>query len=80
MADYHNCTVRYKRNNVVIVIAIDKIGESGNNYGLWIGTENPNTLTEVASFGSEDKANTFCKWLDFIFEFNNDKEVVKWDA
>lgn len=70
MADYKNCSVRYKRNNVVIVI--DKIGEFGKNYGLWIGTENPNTLTKVASFGNDDKAMNFCKWLDYMLGSTNE--------
>lgn len=68
----------YKRGGVYI--SIEKIDGFGKNPGLWIGTDNPNMQVKVASFGSEDKANTFCKWLDFIFEFNNDKEVVKWDG
>jgi hypothetical protein len=36
-------------------------------------------MVKVASFGSEDKARLFCKWLDYMFGLNNDEQAVKWN-
>ena len=35
---------------------------------------------KVASFGSEDKARLFIKWLDYIIGATDDEGSVKWDA
>ena len=43
-------------------ISVEKI--YGKNPGLWIGTRNG--MTKVASFGSADKAEIFCKWLKYL--------------
>ena len=56
--------MRYERGNVVI--AVQTIEGLGKNPGLWIGTNNPNGVWKVASFGSEDKARTFCKWFEYM--------------
>ncbi len=53
----------YSRGDVKI--SIEKIDGFGKNPGLWIGSGNQ--LVKVASFGSEDKAQTFCKWLEYLF-------------
>ena len=56
--------MRYERGNVIIEVS--KVDGFGKNPGLWIGTKNPNTVSKVASFGSEDKANTFMKWFEYM--------------
>jgi len=56
--------MRYERGNVVV--AIETIDGFGKNPGLYIGTNVPNTVWKVASFRSADKAQTFCKWLEYI--------------
>ena len=61
-----------------VIITVERVEEFGKKPGLWIGTQNPNELVKVASFGSEDKAVTFCKWLDYLLDINNDREQVKW--
>ena len=67
----------YKRGQVSI--SVQQLDGFGKNPSLWIGTENPNQLVKVASFGSEDKANQFCKWLEYMLGFTNDETAVKWD-
>lgn len=61
--------MRYGRGNVVI--GVYKVDGLGKNPGLWIGTKNPNMVWKVASFGSEDKANTFIKWFEYITGLTN---------
>lgn len=61
----------YKRNGVTI--SVERVDGFGKNPALWIGTENPNQIVKVASFGSEDKANQFCKWLEYILGDNRKK-------
>ena len=68
----------YKRGQVSI--SIHQLDGFGKNPALWIGTENPNQMVKVASFGNEDKARLFCKWLDYLFGLNNDEQVVKLDG
>lgn len=77
MADpEHN--IRYKRKGVSI--SVEQIDGFGKEPGLWIGTESPNTRVKVASFGSEDKARLFIKWLDYIIGVTDDEGSVKLDA
>jgi len=66
----------YKRGQVSI--SIKKVDGFGKNHGLWIGTDNPNQMVKVASFGSEEKARLFCKWLDYMFGLTEEGSV-KWD-
>lgn len=68
---------RYIRNGVNI--SVETVDGFGKNPGLWIGTANPNMSVKVASFGSEDKAKLFCKWLEYITGINNDREAVKYE-
>ena len=68
----------YKRNDVLI--SVEKIDGFGKNPGLWIGTDSPNEMVKVASFGSDDKAKTFCKWFEYVARINLDRKAVKWDA
>ena len=67
----------YKKADVKI--GVDWIDGFGKNPGLWIGTDNPNQMVKVASFGSQEKADLFEKWLAFMLGID-DREVVKWDA
>lgn len=62
-------TNKYKRGRASIVV-----DGFGKNPGLWIGTENQ--AIKVASFGSQDKADLFCKWLEYILGLNNDAPEV----
>ena len=66
---------KYRRGNVSI--AVYQLDGFGKNPSLWIGTENPNEMIKVASFGSQDKADLFCKWLEYILGLNNDAPDVK---
>ena len=70
--------MKYQRGNVFI--EVEKVDGFGKKHGLWIGTNDPNQMVKVASFGSEDKARTFCKWLDYMFGLNDDGVEVKWDV
>ena len=72
----HN--VRYKRKGVSI--SVEQIDGFGKNPALWIGTDDPNQQVKVASFGSEEKARLFIKWLDYIIGATDNEEAVKWDA
>ena len=59
-------------------ISVEKVDGFGKNPGLWIGTKDPNQCVKVASFGSEDKAKQFEKWLRYIIGFSS--EEVNWDG
>ena len=67
----------YKRGQVSI--SVHQLDGFGKRPALWIGTEEPNQMVKVASFGSEDKANLFCKWLEYLLGFNSDEGSVKWN-
>lgn len=66
----------YKRGHVSI--SVEQIDGFGKKPGLWIGTDYPNQMEKVASFGSEDKARLFCKWLDYMFGLTEEGSV-KWE-
>ena len=66
-------TNKYKRGRASI--AVYQLDGFGKNPGLWIGTENQ--AIKVASFGSQDKADLFCRWLEYILGLNNDAPDVK---
>ena len=67
--------MRYERGNVVI--SVEKIDGLGKYPGLYVGTNNLNMVWKVASFGSEDKAQTFMKWFEYMIGLRKDepKEV-----
>lgn len=67
----------YKKNDVLI--SIEKVEGFGKNPGLWIGTEDPNIRVKMASFGSEDKAATFCKWLEYFLDLE-DREMLTYET
>lgn len=66
-----------KRNDVMI--SVHQLDGFGKNPALWIGTENPNQMVKVASFGNKDKADLFCKWFKYIVGLIDDRREVKWD-
>lgn len=68
--------VTYKRGHVSI--SIGQVDGFGKNPGLWIGTDNPNQMVKVASFGSYEKAKLFCKWLDCMFGLTEERSV-QWE-
>ena len=68
----------YKRGNVSI--SVHQLDGFGKNPALWIGTDNPNQMVKVASFGSKDKADQFCKWLEYLLGFSHDGQAVTWNA
>ena len=70
--------MRYNKGGVII--SVSQVDGFGKKPSLWIGTEDPNQLVKVASFGSEDKANMFCKWLDYICGASNDRGTVGLDG
>lgn len=71
--------MRYERGNVVI--AVQTIDGFGKNPGLYIGSNNPNMVWKVASFKSEDAAQTFCKWLEYFVGLRKEEpEEVSWDG
>lgn len=63
----------YKRGDVSI--SVERIEGFGKNPGLWIGTGN--SMVKVASFGSEDKARNFCKYLDYILGLEQEVKEEK---
>ena len=67
----------YKRRHVSI--SVHQLDGFGKRPALWIGTENPNQMVKVASFRSEDAAELFCKWLEYLIGLTNDEQTVKWD-
>ena len=67
----------YKRGQVSI--SVHQLDGFGKNPSLWIGTDDPNQLVKVASFGNEDKASLFCKWLEYLLGMNDDEGLVKWE-
>ena len=67
----------YKRGRVSI--SVHQLDGFGKNPALWIGTDEPNQMVRVASFGSNDKADKFCKWLDYLLGLNDDESEVKWN-
>lgn len=67
----------YKKNDVLI--SIEKVEGFGKNPGLWIGTKDPNMRVKVASFGNEDKAEMFCKWLEYFLGLE-DREMLTYDS
>lgn len=69
-------STQYERGNVII--SVETIDGFGKNLGLWVDTKDPNQFVKVASFGSNDKAEIFCKWLDYMLGIN--KKAVKWDV
>lgn len=46
------------------VISVDKIDGFGKNYGLYVGNESE--LFKVASFGNDEKAEMFCRYLEYL--------------
>jgi len=67
----------YKKNDVLI--SIEKVEGFVKNPGLWVGTEDPNKMVKMASFGSEDKASMFCKWLEYFLGLE-DREMLTYDS
>jgi len=65
----------YKRGGVSV--SVYQLDGFGKNPALWIGTDEPNQMVKVASFGNEDKARLFCKWLEYLLGFINDEQAVK---
>ena len=66
----------YKRGQVSI--SVHQLDGFGKRPALWIGTDDPNQMVKVASFGSEDKANLFCKWLEYLIGLTIDEQDVTW--
>lgn len=58
-------------------ISVYQLDGFGKNPSLWIGADEPNQMVKVASFGSKDKADTFCKWLKYILGLSDDGPEVK---
>lgn len=55
-------------------ITVEQIDGFGKNPSLWVGNEEG--MVKVASFGSEEKADMFCKQMAIIF-FDADEEKLK---
>lgn len=64
-----------------VVISVKQIDGFGKKPGLWIGkhSETKNWQGKVASFGSEERAQDFCDWLQYMFGLT-DKEPMKGEA
>ena len=67
----------YKRGQVSV--SVHQLDGFGKRPALWIGTDNPNQMVKVASFGSDEKARLFCRWLEYLLGLNNDESAVKWN-
>lgn len=62
--------MRYERGNAVI--SVEKVDGLGKYPGLYVGTNSPNAVWKVASFGSDDKAKTFIKWFEYMIGLTKD--------
>ena len=51
-------------------IAVEQIDGFGKYPGLWIGRNN--ISIKVASFGNNEKAEAFSKWLKYMFDNSDD--------
>ena len=58
--------MRYMRGDYGI--SVEQIDGFGKNPGLWI--HHGNTAVKMASFGSEEKAERFVKYLDYLLLIN----------
>ena len=67
----------YKRGQ--ISISVEQIDGFGKRPSLWLGTDIPNQMVKVASFGSEEKAKLFCKWFEYLIGIIDDEGSVKWE-
>ena len=67
----------YKRGQVSI--SVHQLDGFGKNPSLWIGTDEPNQMVKVASFGSKEKAEKFCTWLEYLLGFHDNVQEVKWE-
>ena len=47
-----------------IVISVDKVDGLGKKPGLYIGRRN--VSFKVASFGNDEKAELFCRYLEYL--------------
>lgn len=74
LPDWREQTMRYEYGNVVM--SIETIPGLGKKPGLWIGTKSPNVMWKVACFGSKDKADTTCKWLEYMFGVSKDEPQI----
>ena len=63
--------MRYEYGNVVI--SVEQIDGFGKNPGLYIGTNNPNMVWKVASFRSQETAQDFCRWLEYMVGLRKDE-------
>ena len=61
-----------------VMITVEKIPGFGKRPGLWIGTKKPNAMMKMASFGRDEKAEQFCKWLTYWLGVT-DKEPSWWE-
>lgn len=64
----------YKKGTCLITV--EQIEGFGKNPGLWIGSTEKNELLKVASFGSQEKADMFCKSLDIFLGLNPSEDDV----
>ena len=69
--------VTYKRGNEIV--SVEQIDGFGKMPGLWIGTEKPNELLKVASFGSVEKAEKFCKWFEYMIGLEDHRQGGIWE-
>ena len=67
----------YKRGQVSI--SIYQLDGFGKRPALWIGTYDPNQMVKVASFRSDDAAELFCKWFEYMIGLSNNEQAVKWE-
>lgn len=67
----------YKRGQVSI--SVHQLDGFGKRPALWIGTDDPNQTVKVASFRSDDAAELFCKWFEYLIGLTNDEQAVMWE-
>jgi hypothetical protein len=65
--------VRYKKDD--FIIAVEKIAGFGQHKGLWIGKGNE--IIKVASFGNDDKAEMFMRYLDYYLGVTDE---ITWEG
>ena len=64
----------FRKGDVCIIAETSRNEQLNDAFGkrpcLWVGAGNQ--LVKVASFSNEDRARTFCNWMKYILEKENE--------
>lgn len=57
-------------------ISVETVDGFGKKPGLWVSGSGPNSMVKLASFGNQDKADKFCKILNYFFSILPDEKDI----